>query len=95
MRIESIGMYSARGRASAEVFAIRGNYCLGYVVKPLEIKKAAVWNVKDGTRVNGPAEEDLLDFIGFAKPRIKMRPKAVDQTPSQQTQKDSTVIVPN
>lgn len=87
MRIESVGMYRARGYASAEVFAIRGNYCLGYVVHPLELKKAAVWRVKDGTRVNGPADEDLLELIGFAKPRVKKSPKATeDPTPLQETQ---------
>jgi hypothetical protein len=87
MQIESVGMYRARGYPSAEVFAIRGNYCLGYVVHPFELKKAAVWRVKDGTRVNGPAEEDLLELIGLAKPRVKKSQKAAeDQTPRLETQ---------
>jgi hypothetical protein len=71
MHIESPGIYSARGYAIAEVFAIRGKYCLGYVTHAGDTKKATVWLVQDGTKVGGPSDEDLLEFVRPAKPRIK------------------------
>jgi hypothetical protein len=68
-------MYGARGYVTAEVFAIRGQYAIGYVTLPGETKKAVVWNVADGTKVGGPHDENLFVFLGPAKPRIK-KPKS-------------------
>jgi hypothetical protein len=71
MRIESPGRYSARCFATAEVFAIRDKYCIGYVSYNNQVKNAAVWLVEDGTRVDGLNDEDLIKFVGPAKPRIR------------------------
>jgi hypothetical protein len=71
MQIQSPGRYSARCFATAEVFAIRGKYCIGYVTYNNQVKNAAVWLAEDGTRVDGLKDEDLIKFVGPAKPRIR------------------------
>jgi hypothetical protein len=71
MRIKGIGVYSARRYAFAEILVMRGKYCLGYLVLSDGVKKAAVWNVEDGTKVGGPHDEDLFEFLRPAKPRDK------------------------
>jgi hypothetical protein len=71
MQIQSPGRYSARCFATAEVFAIRGKYCIGYVTYNNQVKNAAVWLAEDGSRVDGLKDEDLIKFVGPAKPRIR------------------------
>ncbi len=76
MRIDYPGMYSARGYAVAEVFAIRGQFAIGYVTLAGETKKAAVWNIKDGSKVGGPHDENLFQFLGRMRPeRTKLKRK--------------------
>jgi hypothetical protein len=60
MLIDRIGDYSTNGYVAAHVFGLRGVNCIGYVVQPDGSKKAAVWHSKDGTRINGPANENLI-----------------------------------
>ena len=69
MLIENTGAYNTRNFASAEVFALRGPNCIGYVVQPGGAKSAAVWLVKNGTRIGGPIHEDLILFMRRAAPR--------------------------
>jgi hypothetical protein len=81
MRVESPGIYSARGYSTAEVFGIRGQFCFGYVVHPGDTKKAAVWRVKDGNRVNGPSDEDLVKYLWSALPPKKAQKRTATITP--------------
>jgi hypothetical protein len=69
MLIEDTGIYNTRNFASAEVFALRGPICLGYVVQPSGAKVAAVWLAKNGTRIGGPIHEDLILFMRRGVPR--------------------------
>jgi hypothetical protein len=76
MQIQSPGRYSARCFARAEVFAIRGKYCIGYVTYNNQIKNAAVWLAEDGTRVDGLKDEDLIRFVGPPQPRTRRVPQS-------------------
>jgi hypothetical protein len=69
MLIEDTGVYNTRNFASAEVLALRGPNCIGYVVQPSGAKAAAVWLVKNGTRIGGPIHEDLILFMRHMHPR--------------------------
>jgi hypothetical protein len=69
MHIESTGMYTTRSSASAEVFALRGANCIGYIIQFDEVKKPAVWLVKDGTSLGGSVQEDLIQFVRRTPPR--------------------------
>jgi hypothetical protein len=69
MLIEDTGVYNTRNFASAEVFALRGPNCIGYVVQSSGAKAAAVWLVKNGTRIGGPIHEDLILFMRHMHPR--------------------------
>jgi hypothetical protein len=62
MFIDRIGDYSTNGYEAAHVFGLRGVNCIGYIVQPDGGKMAAVWNSNDGTRINGPADENLVRF---------------------------------
>jgi hypothetical protein len=62
MLIDRIGDYSTNGYEAAHVFGLRGVNCIGYIVQPDGGKMAAVWHSKDGTRINGPADENLARF---------------------------------
>ncbi len=59
MLIDRIGDYSTNGYEAAHVFGLRGVNCIGYIVQPDGGKRAAVWHSKDGTRINGPVDENL------------------------------------
>ena len=63
MFIDRIGDYGTNGYESAHVFGLRGANCIGYIVQPNGAKTAAVWHSKDGTRINGPADENLARFV--------------------------------
>ena len=52
--------YRTNGFESAHVFGLRGANCIGYIIQPDGGKIAAVWHSKDGTRINGPADENLV-----------------------------------
>jgi hypothetical protein len=67
MLIDRVGNYSTNGFESAHVFGLRGANCIGYVIHTDGNKKAAVWHSKDGTRINGPADENLVLFVGPPK----------------------------
>ena len=69
MLIEDTGIYNTRNFAAAEVFALRGPNCIGYVVQPGGARVAAVWLVKNGTRIGGPIHEDLILFMRRGSPR--------------------------
>jgi hypothetical protein len=73
MLIDCIGDYGTNGYESAHVFGLRGVNCIGYIVQPDGGKLAAVWHSKDGTRINGPADENLVRFVRPAKPKTKAR----------------------
>ncbi len=93
MRIDCPGMYSARGYVVAEVFAIRGNYAIGYVTLPDETKKAAVWNIKDGLRMRGPHDESLDRFLGRTRPegtKLKRKRYPVTNHPALAASTSST-----
>ena len=57
--IDRVGDYSTNGYEAAHVFGLRGDNCIGYVTHADGNKVAAVWRSKDGTRINGPANENL------------------------------------
>ena len=38
----------------------------GYIIQPDGGKMAAVWHSKDGTRIKGPADENLVRFVRSA-----------------------------
>jgi hypothetical protein len=63
MLIENTGIYNTRNFASAEVFALRGPNCIGYVIRPDGTKVPKVWLTRDGTKIGGPFHEDLILFI--------------------------------
>jgi len=69
LHILCTGVYRTNGQDTAQVFAIRGANCIGYIVQPDETKKAAVWHVNDGTKVDGPSDENLFVFLWKTKPR--------------------------
>ncbi len=69
MLIDRIGDYSTNGYEAAHVFGLRGVNCIGYIVQPDGGKTAAVWHSKDGTRINGPADENLVCFVLSPKPK--------------------------
>ncbi len=73
MLIDCIGDYGTNGYESAHVFGLRGVNCIGYIIQPDGGKLAAVWHSKDGTRINGPADENLVRFVRPAKPKTKAR----------------------
>jgi len=63
MLIDRVGSYSTNAYDTAHVFGLRGVNCFGYIVLPDGGKMAAVWLSKDGTRINGPANESLARFV--------------------------------
>jgi len=63
MRIESAGDYDTAAFAKAHVFKLRETFCIGYVMQPNGGKLAAVWLAKNGSRLGGPAHEDLIRFV--------------------------------
>jgi len=63
MRIESAGDYDTAAFARAHVFKLRETFCIGYVIQAGDKKLAAVWLAKDGSRLGGPAHEDLVRFV--------------------------------
>ena len=73
MLIDRTGDYGTNGYESAHVFGLRGANCIGYIVQPDGAKIAAVWHSKDGTRINGPADENLARFVSPPKPRRPSR----------------------
>jgi len=60
MLIDRIGDYSTNGNEAAHLFGLRGVNCFGYVIHADGNKIAAVWHSKDGTRISGPADENLV-----------------------------------
>jgi hypothetical protein len=62
MLIDRIGDYSTNGYEAAHVFRLRGVNCIGHVIHADGKRMAAVWLSKDGTRINGPANESLARF---------------------------------
>jgi hypothetical protein len=70
MLIDRIGDYGTNGYESAHVFGLRGANCIGYIIQPDGGKMAAVWHSSDGTRINGPADENLVRFVRSAKPKV-------------------------
>jgi hypothetical protein len=62
MLIDRIGDYSTNGYEAAHVFGLRGDNCIGYIIQADGNKIAAVWHSKDGTRINGPVDENLARF---------------------------------
>ena len=69
MLIDRIGDYSTNGYEAAHVFGLRGVNCIGYIVQPDGGKIAAVWHSNNGTRINGPADENLVRFGRLPKPQ--------------------------
>jgi hypothetical protein len=69
MLIDRIGDYGTNGFGNARVFGLRGVNCIGYIVQPDGSKRAAVWHSKDGTRINGPVDENLLRFAPTPRPK--------------------------
>jgi hypothetical protein len=70
MLIDRTGAYGTNGYARARVFGLRETNCIGYIMQPDGSKKAAVWHSKDGTRINGPVDENLARFVRAMPPRI-------------------------
>ena len=70
MLIDRTGDYRSNGFESAHVFGLRGANCIGYIIQPDGGKMAAVWHSKDGTRINGPADENLVRFGRPKKPKF-------------------------
>ena len=70
MLIDRTGDYRSNGFESAHAFGLRGANCIGYIIQPDGGKMAAVWHSKDGTRINGPADENLVRFGRPKKPKF-------------------------
>ncbi len=73
MLIDRIGDYRTNGFESAHVFGLRGANCIGYIIQPDGGKIAAVWHSRDGTRINGPADENLVRFVRSAPAKGQRR----------------------
>jgi hypothetical protein len=68
MLIDRMGEYSTNGYETAHVFGLRGANCIGYI-KQAGGRMAAVWHSSDGTRINGPVDENLARFVSPPKPK--------------------------
>jgi len=55
--------YRTAAGADADVYEIRGAYCLGYVKLP-EGQKTAIWRTEHGGIMGGTPDHDLMEYIG-------------------------------
>ena len=63
MRIAKDGHYITRGRTAAEVYELRGEYCIGFVWTKSGTRKAALWRTEQGTILSGMPDEDLVEYV--------------------------------
>jgi hypothetical protein len=63
-------VYDTQAFATAHVLKLRETFCIGYLTSPNGVKAAAVWLLKDGSRVGGPAHEDLVRLVRATAPRV-------------------------
>lgn len=72
MRIEKDGHYLTRGNTKAEVYDLRGAYCMGFVWTADGTRTPAIWRVEHGSVMNGIADRDLVEYVGpFAQPVVQ------------------------
>jgi hypothetical protein len=72
MLIDKPGQYITHGGYFADVYEIRGAYCIGWITLKNGGRKAGLWQAEHGTIMGGTPEDDLEEYIGpFAEPTIQ------------------------
>jgi|HubBroStandDraft_1064217.scaffolds.fasta_scaffold113237_2 hypothetical protein len=68
MRIESTGNYSTRAHATAIVSEFQETHCIGKIFHADGSDEPALWKIEDGTKIGGPPDDDLVQFIDAGRP---------------------------
>jgi hypothetical protein len=72
MLIEKPGQYITHGGYFADVYEIRGAYCIGWITLKNGGRKTGLWQAEHGTIMGGSPEDDLEEYIGpFGEPTIQ------------------------
>jgi hypothetical protein len=68
MRIQTAGNYSTRAHATAIVNEFQESHCVGKIFHADGSDEPALWKIEDGTKIGGPSEDDLVQFIDAGRP---------------------------
>jgi hypothetical protein len=63
VRVEKDGHYVTRGSLLAEVYELRGAYCMGFVHLADGSRKTAMWQIEQGAIMGGSPERDLVEYV--------------------------------
>jgi hypothetical protein len=62
------GNYSTRAHATAIVNEFQEAHCIGKIFHADGSDAPALWKFEDGTKIGGPSDDDLVQFIDSGRP---------------------------
>jgi hypothetical protein len=72
MSIDKRGHYLTHGGYQADVYVIRGAYCIGWITLQDGSRKTGMWRIEQGTIMGGTPDDDLVELVRpFEEPAIQ------------------------
>ncbi|MBB6143104.1 hypothetical protein HNQ77_001048 [Silvibacterium bohemicum] len=68
MRIQSLGNYSTRAHDTAVVEEFQESHCVGKIFHANGNETPSLWKIEDSTKIGGPSDDDLVQFIDTGRP---------------------------